>query len=81
MIALNIVLMTAVAVGIVSLLAWAIVSDRRSRRTAGGKVPREVAPLSRNLEMPRELRAHGGRTSPRPKLARDRRGSTSSTLA
>jgi hypothetical protein len=56
MIALNIVLMTAVVVGIVSLLAWAIVSDRRSKRTAGGVIPPEVAPLTHNLEMPRELR-------------------------
>jgi hypothetical protein len=72
MIALNIVLMTAVVVGIVSLLAWAIVSDRRSKRTAGGVIPPEVAPLTQNLEMPRELqtphrggRAHAPR-APRP---------------
>lgn len=32
MIAINIVLMTAVITGIVSLLAWAIVSDRPRRR-------------------------------------------------
>ena len=37
MIALNIILMTAVVVGIVSLLTWAIVSDRRSKRAAGGR--------------------------------------------
>ncbi len=78
MIALNIVLMIAVVVGIVSLLAWAIVSDRRSRRTAGGEVPRELAPLHRNLEMPRELRSHrGGRTRPE----RPRRAATSSTAS
>jgi hypothetical protein len=58
MIALNIVLMTAVVVGIVSLLAWAIVSDRHSNRTGGGEVPLEAAPLTANLEMPRELRTH-----------------------
>jgi hypothetical protein len=74
MIALNIVLMTAVVVGIVSLLAWAIVSDRRSRRAAGGELPPQAAPLSRNLEMPNELRAHRGA---RP--ARARRGATRST--
>ena len=34
MIALNLVLMTTVAVGIVSLLTLAIVSDRRGRRVA-----------------------------------------------
>lgn len=61
MIALNIVLMTAVAVGILSLLAFAIISDRKSRRAAGGGIAPSAAPLSRNLEMPRELRAHGGR--------------------
>jgi hypothetical protein len=32
MIALNVVFMTLVVVGIVSLLTWAIVSDRRSKR-------------------------------------------------
>lgn len=71
MIALNIVLMTAVVIGIVSLLAWAIVSDRRSKRAAGGEVPVELAPLRRNLEMPRELHAHHGA---RPRPARSRRG-------
>ncbi len=63
MIALNLILMTTVAVGIVSVLSWAIVSDRRSKRTAGGELSPAVAPLHRNLVMPRELRAHrGGRT-------------------
>jgi hypothetical protein len=57
MIALNIVLMTAVLVGIVSLLAWAIVSDRHSKRTAGAELSHAVAPLAQNLEMPHELRA------------------------
>lgn len=60
MIALNIILMTAVVVGIVSLLAWAIVSDRHSKRTAGGEVAPAEAPLSQNLVMPHELRAHRG---------------------
>jgi hypothetical protein len=57
MIALNIALMTLVTVGIVSLLAWAIVSDRRSKR-AGGAVLPSAAPLSHNLVMPHELRVH-----------------------
>lgn len=61
MIALNIALMTLVVVGIVSLLAWAISSDRRSRRAAGGELAPSAAPLHRNLVMPRELRAHGAR--------------------
>ena len=62
MIALNIVLMAAVVIGIVSLLTLAIVSDRRSYRTAGGELPPSAAPLHRNLEMPHDLRAHGGRS-------------------
>jgi hypothetical protein len=65
MIAINIVLMALVVVGIVSLLAWAIVSDRRSHRAAGDQLPLSPAPLHRNLVMPRELRPHrhaGGRT-------------------
>lgn len=78
MIALNIVLMTAVVIGIVSLLAWAIVSDRRSQRAAGGKVPVESAPLRHNLEMPRELQT---RHSARPRPAHPRRGAERSTVA
>jgi hypothetical protein len=79
MIALNIVLMTAVVVGIVSLLAWAIVSDRRSQRAAGGVIPPEVAPLTQNLEMPRELRTpHRGVRAHAP---RTRRPATRSTTA
>lgn len=62
MIAFNIVLMTAVAVGIVALLAWAVATDRKTFRAAGGELPPSTAPLHRNLEMPRELRSHGGRT-------------------
>lgn len=63
MIALNIALMTAVTVGIVSLLAWAIVADRRSRRAAGGELSPAEAPLHHDLVMPRELRTHrDGRT-------------------
>jgi hypothetical protein len=58
MIALNLILMTTVLVGIVSLLSWAMVSDRRSKRAAGGALSPAVAPLHRNLVMPRELRAH-----------------------
>jgi hypothetical protein len=77
MIALNIVLMTAVVVGIVSLLAWAIVSDRRSKRTAGGVIPSEVAPLTRNLEMPRELRTpHRAGRAHAPRAARPTTRST-----
>lgn len=73
MIALNIVLMTAVVVELVSLLSWAIVSDRRSHRAAGGELPPEAAPLSRNLEMPRGLRAHGARShQPRARRATPR---------
>ncbi len=76
MIALNIALMTAVVVGIVSLLAWAIATDRRTRRTAGGEQSPAVAPLRRNLEMPYELRAHRARAhAPR------RSGAPSSNMA
>jgi hypothetical protein len=60
MIAFNLILMTTVVVGIVSLLSWAIVSDSRSKRAAGGELLSAVAPLHRNLMMPRELRAHRG---------------------
>lgn len=72
MIALNIVLMAAVVVGIVSLLGWAIVSDRRSQRAAGGELSPQVAPLTHNLEMPQDLRRehHAGRThAPRGRRA------------
>lgn len=62
MIALNIALMTAVVIGIVALLAWAVATDRKSLRAAGGELSPSEAPLSRNLEMPHELRAHGGRS-------------------
>ncbi len=63
MIALNLILMTTIFVGIVSLLGWAIVSDRRSKRAAGGELSPALAPLYSNLVMPRELRAHrAGRT-------------------
>lgn len=58
MIALNLILMTTVLVGIVSVLSWAIVSDRRSKRAAGAELSSAVAPLHRNLVMPRELRTH-----------------------
>lgn len=71
MIALNIVLMTAVAVGIVSLLTGAIVSDRRSHR-AGASIRPVATPLSHDLVMPRDLRAHAARThasSPRRRVA------------
>jgi hypothetical protein len=67
MIALNIVLMTLVTVGIVSLLAWAIASDRRSKRAAGGEFAPSAAPLHHNLVMPRELRAHAGRVHSAPR--------------
>jgi hypothetical protein len=82
MIALNIVLMTAVVVGIVSLLAWAIVSDRRSKRTAGGELSPAVAPLTHNLEMPHELRtAHTSGRSHAPRTRRPATRSTRSTTA
>lgn len=61
MIALNIVLMAAVVIGIVSLLTWAVATDRKTFRAAGGELSPDAAPLHRNLEMPSELRAHGGR--------------------
>jgi hypothetical protein len=82
MIALNIVLMTAVVVGIVSLLGWAIVSDRRSKRAAGGQLSPAVAPLAHNLEMPRELRTphRSGRTHA-PRTRRPATRPTSSTTA
>ena len=79
MIALNIVLMTAVVVGIVSILAWAIVSDRRSKRAAGGELSPAVAPLTQNLEMPRELRT--GHRPGRSHAPRSRRPVTRSTTA
>ena len=82
MIALNIVLMTAVVVGIVSLLAWAIVSDRRSERAGGGELPPAVAPLTQNLEMPRELRTpHRGGRAHAPRLRRPATRTASSTRA
>jgi hypothetical protein len=40
MIALNLILMITVVVGIVSLLSWTIVSDRRTKRAAGVEFPR-----------------------------------------
>lgn len=67
MIALNIVLMTVVTVGIVSLLTWAITSDRRSKRAAGGALAPSEAPLHRNLVMPRDLRAHAARAHSAPR--------------
>lgn len=59
MIAVNIVLMILVLVMLAGLLAWAIGSDRGSKRTAGGAVPPSDKPLHHNLVMPGELR--GGR--------------------
>ena len=55
MIALNVLLMIVVVALIAFALAWAIVSDRRSKRTAGGVGSPSDAPLHRNLMMPREL--------------------------
>jgi hypothetical protein len=77
MIALNILLMLAVVVGIVSLLAWAVTSDRKSYRTAGGEISPAEAPLHRNLTMPHELRARRAR----PQAAPRRRPATGSSLA
>jgi hypothetical protein len=79
MIALNIFLMTAVLVGIVSLLAWAIVSDRRSKRTAGGELSPAAAPLHHNLVMPHELRVHRG--APKIHATRVRAAETHSSAA
>lgn len=66
MIALNIVLMLAVMVGIVSLLAWAIVSDRKRHRSAVGETSPAEAPLH-NRTMPR-----GHRDRPRAPQSRRR---------
>jgi hypothetical protein len=52
MIALNVLLMIVVVALIAFALAWAIVSDRRSKRAA---ISPPDAPLHRNLVMPREL--------------------------
>lgn len=56
MVALNVVLMAVVVVVIACALAWAIVSDRRSKRAAGGAVPPADASLGDDLVMPRTLR-------------------------
>ena len=69
MIALNITLMTIVTVGIVSLLGWAIVSDRRSKRTAGSQSSPATGQLRENLVMPHELRVH---RAPKTHTARPR---------
>jgi len=53
MVALNVVLMAVVILAIAAALAWAIVSDRRSKRAASLS---DDAPLHQNLSMPRELR-------------------------
>jgi uncharacterized membrane protein len=55
MIALNVLLMVVVVLLIAFALAWAIVSDRRSKRARGGAVSPSDAPLHRNLVMPREM--------------------------
>jgi hypothetical protein len=54
MVALNVVLMAVIIVAIAGALAWAIVSDRRSKRAAS----RSDAPLHEDLTMPRDLRNH-----------------------
>jgi hypothetical protein len=56
MIALNIVLMSLAVVALACALAWAIVSDRRSKRAAGGPVHPADAPLDRDLVLPDEMR-------------------------
>ena len=53
MIALNVVLMAVIVLLIAGVLAWAIVADRRSKRT---RAMSSDAPLHHNLMMPRELR-------------------------
>ena len=52
MVALNVVLIAVIVVAVASALAWAIVSDRRSKRAAS----KPDAPLHENLTMPRDLR-------------------------
>ncbi len=82
MIALNIVLMTAVLIGIVSLLAWAIVKQIvAASALAGGVIPPEVAPLTAE---PRDA-ARAAYPPPRWPLARSganpRRPATRATTA
>ena len=55
MIALNVLLMVVVVALIAIALAWAIVSDRRSKRARGGAVSPSDAPLHHDLVMPREM--------------------------
>ena len=71
MVALNVVLMAVIVVLIAAVLAWAIVSDRRSKRA---EAPSD-APLHHNLMMPRQLRNRRMTRS-----NRSARGSRSSTL-
>ncbi len=63
MLILNILLMTAVIIGIVSLLAWAIASDRRSKRTTTQPAA-SVALSQHEPAMPHELRARRAHTTP-----------------
>ena len=70
MIAVNIVLMALVLVLLAGLLAWAISSDRHSKRAAGGAVSPSDKPLHHNLVMPHELR--GGRVGQLPHRDRSR---------
>ena len=60
-IAVNTVLMAVVLLLLGALLAGAIVSDRRSKRTAGGDVHPSDAPLHRDLAMPRRHQELGHR--------------------
>lgn len=60
MIALNIVLGAVAVVLLAGVLAWAISSDRRSKRASGGAVHPSQASLQDNLMMPRELRGRRG---------------------
>jgi hypothetical protein len=55
MIALNVLLMIVVVALIAFALAWAIVSDRRSKRARGVGRGDRAAPLHHNLVMPREM--------------------------
>lgn len=72
MLALDVVLMVVAAVLLAGVLAWAISSDRRSKRASGGPVHPSQAPLRENLMMPGEMR--GRRTV---SLRRRRPGSRS----
>lgn len=61
-IAVNILLIAVVMVLLGAMLAGAIVTDRRSKRTTGGELHPSDAPLHRDLAMPRRHQDLGRRT-------------------